>query len=112
MVMLATGVAVVVDAVTVREGLPIFPSEAALPVPVPGPSASSAPAPSTEATAGSEMCQTIVRPVRTLPFESFVVAVACVDWPSVTEDLPSETVTDATGTLAFAGAGPTVTGRV
>jgi hypothetical protein len=38
-----------------------------------------------------------VRPVNVAPFASFKVAVAGVDWPAETDDVPNDTVTDATG---------------
>jgi hypothetical protein len=47
-----------------------------------------------------ELDQVMVRPVSTLLFASFVVAVSCTVWPTITFAVPGETVTDATGTGA------------
>ena len=78
-VMLATGAGALAGAVTVSVALPVLPSEVAVTVTDPALSALILPAPSTDAIAGSDVVQTIVRPVRTWPLASFVVAFPCVN---------------------------------
>src|SRR6185369_14012561 len=111
-VMLATGAGAVGDGATASAAVPVWPSEVAVIVAEPASSDVITPAPSIDATAGSEVVQTIVRPVSTLPLASFVTALACVDWPAVSEDAFNVTATSATGTVGFVGPAPTVTGTV
>jgi hypothetical protein len=111
-VMLATGAGAFAGAVTVSGAVPDFPSDVAVTVTEPALSALTTPAPSTDAMAGSDVFQTIVRPVSTLPLASFVVALAWVVWPAVSDDAFSDTATEATATVGLVGPAPTVTGTV
>src|SRR5690349_22530489 len=110
--MLATAAGALSGAVTVSAALPVLPSDVAVTVIAPALSAVILPAPSTDATAGSEVVQTIVRPVRTLPLASFVTALPWVVWPTVSAGAFSVTATEATDTAGLVGPAPTVTGTV
>jgi hypothetical protein len=67
----ATGATVTVIAV-----VPLLPSLVAVIVAVPTATADTRPLPDTVATAGASLDHAILRPVRTAPVESFVVAVS------------------------------------
>src|SRR5207244_4219985 len=62
---------------TVTLAVPLFPSLVAVIVAVPTPEAVTKPVPLTVATEPLSLDQVTVRPVRTLPFASFSVAVSC-----------------------------------
>jgi hypothetical protein len=83
--------------VTVSVALPLFPSLVAVIVAVPGATELTTPALDTVATTVLSELQSIVRPVRTPPFASRVVAVAWVVCPASTDARARETVTAATG---------------
>ncbi len=85
-------------ALMVSDALPIFASQMALMVTDPFATAVTRPLESTAASAGLELCQAMVRPVRTLPCASFTVAVACVVCPTDSVPLPNDTPTVAAGT--------------
>jgi len=96
----ATGIAV-----TVTDDVPDFPSLVAVIVAVPVATPVTTPLAETVAMPVALELHVIVRPVRTLPFASFVVAVKVVVCPTMTLAVDGATVTVATG----AGAGDTVT---
>jgi hypothetical protein len=82
---------------TVTVALPERPSTVAVMMAVPGPTAVTTPDAETVATELTDEVQVTVRPVRTLPCASRGVAVACVDWPTVSDGELSVTETLATG---------------
>src|ERR687888_1744553 len=101
-VMLAVAGLTVTDAtgtgVTVTVAVPLLPSLVAVIVAVPAPAPLTRPLPLTVATARLLLDQETVRPVSTLPAESFGVAMNCLVAPTVMLAVAGLTVTDATGT--------------
>src|SRR5436190_7598290 len=95
---------------TTSEALPDLPSALAVTVTVPALSAVTRPVALTEATVTSELLHPTERSVRTLPFASFSVAVACVDCPATNDGALSATTTDATEVAVFDEPDVTVTG--
>jgi hypothetical protein len=103
-VMLAVAGLTVTDAtgtgVTVTVAVPLLPSLVAVIVAVPAPAPLTRPLPLTVATARLLLDQVTVRPVSTLPAESFGVAVSCVVPPTYRLAVAGLTATAATGTSA------------
>jgi len=83
---------------TVSVALPVLPSLMAMICTEPAATAVTTPEEDTVATAEFRELQETLRPVRMLPLESRVVAVACVVCPTVIDVEARETVTSATGT--------------
>lgn len=94
---IASCVATTTGAVTVRLAEPVLPSLVATTDADPGATPVTTPFDATVATAVFELDHVTARPVRTLPAESFVTAVACVVPPVVRLELASVTDTLATG---------------
>jgi hypothetical protein len=86
-------------ALTVTVADPVLPSLVAVMVAVPAAMAVTSPSELTEATPGVPEVQAMGRPVRTLLFASFRVAVAWVVPPTVIEEEERDTAMLATGTL-------------
>jgi hypothetical protein len=84
-------------ATTLIVALPAFPSLVAIMVVEPTPAAVTSPVGDTVAIATLPVLHVTTRPVRTVLFKSYVVAVACVVWPSWMLDAERDTPTDATG---------------
>src|SRR6267378_4315912 len=84
--------------VTVMADVPLLPSLVAVIVADPAPTAVTNPLAETVATPGALLDQVTIRPVRTLPAESFVVAVSCAVAPTMRLVGVGDTVTVATGT--------------
>jgi hypothetical protein len=82
---------------TVSCALPAFVSLVAVMWAVPWAWEVTRPLEATVATGWLSELHATSRPVRTLPFASRVVAVACVDWPAISEADANETLTLATG---------------
>jgi hypothetical protein len=102
----ATGTGAGAFTVTVDE--PVCPSLKALIVAEPAFTAVTRPLELTEAAPAFELVHVTVRPVRTLPLASRVVADSCIVPPTVRLGAVGETETDATGTGAGGGAALTV----
>src|SRR5919198_174677 len=83
---------------TVIAAVPLCPSLVAVIVAVPAATPETRPPPLTIATARLLLDQETVRPVSTLPAESFVVAVSCAVWPTNRPAEAGLSVTEATGT--------------
>src|SRR6266566_6793414 len=90
--------------VTVIAARPFFPSLVAVIVAAPAASAVTRPLAETVATPGALLDHVTVRPINTLPAESFVVTLSCTLAPTRTAADAGATVTEATG--------PTVTDTV
>src|SRR5689334_18419295 len=88
-----------VGAVTVTAAVPVFPSLVAVIVADPAPAAVTNPLLETVATEPLLVDQVTGRPLRMLPFASFVVAVSWAVCPTVRLAVAGLTVTDATGVL-------------
>src|SRR6266699_1298111 len=85
--------------VTVTVEVPLFPSLVAVIVVEPAALAVTSPVALTVAVVVLLLAQVIVRPVRALPAESFVVALSCVVAPTRSPAVAALTVTEATGTF-------------
>jgi len=100
---LAVGGLTVTDATgtfdTVTAAVALFPSLVAVIVAEPAALAVTSPLPLTVATAALLVAQVMVRPVRTVPAASFVVALSCVVAPTRSPAVAGLRVTEATGTL-------------
>src|SRR5713101_582099 len=101
--MLAVAGLTVTDAtgtfVTVMPAVPVALSHAAVTITVPAASAVTSPDPFTVATPPLLVAHVTGRPVKTLPFASFGVAVNCTFCPTIIVAVAGLTVTEATGTL-------------
>src|SRR6266550_1296117 len=86
------------ETVTVTVAVPVFPSLVAVIVGAPAARPVTSPVPLTVASARLPLAQVIVRPVNTLPAESFVVAASCAVLPTKRLAAAGVTVTNATGT--------------
>ena len=84
--------------VTTICALPVFPSDVAVTVVVPAPVAVTSPCALTVATELLAEVQVTVRPLRTFPFASVVVAFSAADWPVTSAAEAGLTATAATGT--------------
>src|SRR6266566_4169140 len=85
---------------TVTDTVALWPSLVAVIVADPAVTPLASPVALTAATAALLLAQVIVRPVRTLPAESLVVAVSCCVAPTKMLAVAGVTVTEATGTIA------------
>src|SRR5215831_9292470 len=85
------------DAVTVIDAVPLLPSLVAVIVAVPAATPVTSPPLLTVAVPVAPLDQVMLRPVRTLPFASLVVAASWTVFPTATEALAGLTVTVATG---------------
>src|SRR5690242_15512386 len=83
-----------------------MPSLVAVIVLLPAAIADTAPLVLTVAMLGFELVHAITRPVKTLPFESFRVAVAWVPLPTASVVAPKATLTEATAAAEDATATP------
>src|SRR5215510_3779841 len=84
------------DAVTVIVAVPLLPSLVAVIVAVPAATPVTSPPLLTVAVPVAPFDQVMLRPVRTLPFASLVVAASWTVFPTATEALAGLTVTEAT----------------
>ncbi len=91
--------------VTTRVAVPLRPSLVAVTVTFPAARVLTSPAASTVATAVLLDDQATVRPVRTFPAPSSVVAVACAGCPTMTLAGDTDATTDATGAGTEGGPG-------
>jgi hypothetical protein len=84
---------------TVRLAVPLFPSLVAMIVAEPAATPVTTPLDDTVAMPVLELNHVTARPVSTLLFASYAVAVSCAVCPTVTLGVAGETLTEATGTV-------------
>lgn len=77
--------------------LPVFPSLVAIIAVEPTPVAVTSPVEDTVAIAVLPVLHVTTRPVRTVWFKSYVVAVACAVWPTWMLEAKGDTLTESTG---------------